>query len=202
MKLQTNGYGCFIEVALEISNRPERELLDPFFLICWSCWYKRSLKLFENTELNAIKVFDGAAATQKSFQELRGKSLMEIRIHCRGEFPPPWVFKLNDDGAFSQDGSRAAIGAVIRDSSGAVIMSVAKRELATMKILEVEGIAILRGLQFSMHLGIHHLIIESDSLLVINELQKTEDSNAIFGNIIKEVKRLMEQFHSCVCQHI
>ena len=40
--------------------------------------------------------------------------------------PPPRVFKINVDGATSEDGQNYSVGAVIRDSCGAVIVACGK----------------------------------------------------------------------------
>ncbi|XP_042942822.1 uncharacterized protein LOC122277005 [Carya illinoinensis] len=116
--------------------------------------------------------------------------------------PPSRVFKLNVDGAFSSNGSMAGIGAIVRDSKGEVIMSAAKKELSVMIVVEVEALAILRGLQFCIHLGIHNLVIESDSLLVVKEFNKKGSLKDTFDNVIREAKELMTQFGTCEVQHV
>ncbi|XP_042988698.1 uncharacterized protein LOC122316231 [Carya illinoinensis] len=140
--------------------------------------------------------------SKKSYKELKSKPVSVIRQQCRWESPPSGVFKLNVDGAFSSNGSVAGTGAIVRDSKGEVIMSATKKEVSIMIVVEVEALAILRGLQFCIHLGIHNLIIESDSLLVVREFNMQGSSKATFGNVIREAKELMTRFGICEVQHV
>ncbi|KAG2711399.1 hypothetical protein I3760_04G074800 [Carya illinoinensis] len=71
-----------------------------------------------------------------------------------------------------------------------------------MTAVEVEALAILRGLQFCIHLGIQNLVIESDSLLVVNEFNRQGSSQATFGNVVSEAKELMTCFSTYQVQHV
>lgn len=80
-------------------------------------------------------------------------------------------------------------------------MSTARKEQATLNAMEIELLPILRGLQLSIHLGIQHLVIGSDSLLVTTEFAKLGFSKAAIGNITKEAKELITLFNSCAIQY-
>lgn len=49
--------------------------------------------------------------------------------------------------------------------------------------------------------GIQDLILESDSLLIINEIKDVGDSISLQGNLIIKIKELMRKFESCNIQH-
>lgn len=51
----------------------------------------------------------------------------------------------------------------------------------------IEILAILRGLQLSMHLGITQLLIESDYQSVVKKIQSNEESTSIQGNLIHDM---------------
>ncbi|XP_042983206.1 uncharacterized protein LOC122312616 [Carya illinoinensis] len=86
--------------------------------------------------------------------------------------PPEGVLKLNIDGALFSDQCKAGVGAVLRDNEGDVIFAASKSEPDIAYSLEIEFLTILRGLQLCMSLGITKLRVESDSLLVVQELEK------------------------------
>lgn len=50
--------------------------------------------------------------------------------------------------------------------------------------IEVELLAILRYLQLSVHSGIKDMIVKSNSLMLMKELQLTTYSMSLLGNII------------------
>ncbi|XP_042974662.1 uncharacterized protein LOC122306298 [Carya illinoinensis] len=156
-------HDMFLDVVLRLQHNKRHDMLDLFFIICWSCWYRRNMKMFENKAMSIDAILGNALAMQKSYKELKNKPISIIRNQYRWELPPPGVFKLNVDGVFSSSGSIAGIGAIVRDSKGKVIMSAAKKECSAMTVVEVEALAILQGLQFCIHLGISNLVIESDS---------------------------------------
>ncbi|CAI9767957.1 unnamed protein product [Fraxinus pennsylvanica] len=51
-------------------------------------------------------------------------------------------------------------------------------------------------------LGIRKLVIESDCLLLVQELQASSDSLANAGNIIADVKQLLSRFQEIQIQHV
>lgn len=52
-------------------------------------------------------------------------------------------------------------------------------------------------IQLCMHLGIFHLVIESDCQLVVKELQSAEVSYSHLGNLFQDIKALMASFQLC-----
>lgn len=64
----------------------------------------------------------------------------------------------------------------------------------------IESLAILRGLQQCLHLGITNLIIESNCQLVVSEIQSFEQSYSLLGNLVSEAKALMAMFKQCSIQ--
>ncbi|XP_042952128.1 uncharacterized protein LOC122289214 [Carya illinoinensis] len=120
-----------------------------------------------------------------------------VRQYCRWEPSQPGTFKLNVDGAIFQNQQSAGIGAILRDSKGEVLMAVSKRESAVGDATSIEMLAILKGLQLTLHLGIQHLIIESDALTLVKEMHKTEPSMTLVGNVIRDTKELMSCFRVC-----
>ena len=82
--------------------------------------------------------------------------------------PRGWFFKLNTDGCSMARGSGG--GGVIRDSNGKFIVAFANF-FGPLDSLQAESHALLLGLQLGHQLGITHLIIESDRLVLINCLR-------------------------------
>ncbi|XP_035542079.1 uncharacterized protein LOC118344788 [Juglans regia] len=81
-------------------------------------------------------------------------------------------------------------------------MVVSKKEEAVMEPLEIELLALLRGLQFSIPLGFQSLCIEIDSLLLVKEISSPLPSNASYGNVITDIQEFKCRFLSCSIDHI
>lgn len=86
------------------------------------------------------------------------------------------------------------MGIILRDADGEVLLSANKKEQGVNDPVEVELMAMLRGLQLCPPLGIKVLILESDSLVKVTQLQQEEESCSLLVNIMQEKKMLMARF--------
>ncbi|KAF5468889.1 hypothetical protein F2P56_013000 [Juglans regia] len=66
----------------------------------------------------------------------------------------------------------------------------------------VELLAMLRGLQFSLHLGISKVVLESDCLLMVEALATSKDALSSQGNLLKEVRNLLSHLNEYQVQHV
>ena len=83
--------------------------------------------------------------------------------------PPPDWYKLNSDGAVSQN--CASIGGIIRNSEGDPVF--AYQELCGEKtVFESELLAIKCGLDYCLTKGFLNVIVEADSLSVLQLIEK------------------------------
>lgn len=51
------------------------------------------------------------------------------------------------------------VGIILRDDHGEVIMAASKKEYEVNDLTEIELLAMFRGLQLCVHLGIHELVL-------------------------------------------
>lgn len=83
------------------------------------------------------------------------------------------------------------------DIKGEVLMAVSKKELAVTNSYEVELLAVLRGMQFCLPMGIHELEIECDTLLMVQDIRAPTSSSSLMGHILQDVKQLMKRVSKC-----
>lgn len=111
--------------------------------------------------------------------------------------PLEWgTFKLNINGITFFD--LQAIGMGLRGSSGEVIMAASIWENVYFNSKTVECLALFRGFQLCLNLGIHNLVVEFDCQTLVKELQSKELSTSFVGNIIQDLKDMMTHFHVCL----
>lgn len=59
---------------------------------------------------------------------------------------------------------------ILRDGRGKVLMAASRKEAEVNDSMEIELLAILRGLQLCVPMGLHDLVVEvTHSLLLIND---------------------------------
>ncbi|CAI9753954.1 unnamed protein product [Fraxinus pennsylvanica] len=124
-------------------------------------------------------------------RQLGEREAETARTHSReGWSPPPErVLKFNVDGAFFEDQCRYGTGMVLRDATGKMILSASKPKKGSMDPMEVELLAMLRGLQIFLPLFIQNLQVVSDSLLVAQEVTKVQDESLpIWRNLIRVIR--------------
>lgn len=109
----------------------------------------------------------------------------------RWEKPDAGVFKLNVDATVKEDQNFYSMGMVLRDSQGRFIAGKTKKVAGAVKVVEAETTAILEGLIWLEELPIGPVIIESDSLLSVNAINKNHLNFQEIGNMVQHCKEIM-----------
>ena len=114
----------------------------------------------------------------------------------------PLIFTLRFDGASEPNPGISGIGWVLYDPTGIVVLEGCKC-IGHATNNQAEYIALTHGLQNAYELGIRHLKIEGDSLLVVNQVKglwKVKDVQ--LANYHTIVKELLTKFESYTIEHI
>ncbi|KAK9988900.1 hypothetical protein SO802_029139 [Lithocarpus litseifolius] len=94
---------------------------------------------------------------------------------CPVVWTPPrngW-FKVNVDGAIFSKQKNAGIGVLIRDDLGRVEVALSRKVDAPLGAVALEAKAFEAGLLFARDIGLHDVVLEGDSLILINALRGT-----------------------------
>ncbi|XP_071722151.1 uncharacterized protein [Rutidosis leptorrhynchoides] len=112
--------------------------------------------------------------------------------------PPESTFKLNCDAAVYAHLDKWGLGSVIRDHNASVICCQYSLQDGIPDIPLAEAATILQGISAALSAGFERLIIESDSLLIVNELNRSGTCFLSCHDIICKVKQLARNFVSCI----
>ncbi|KAF5463849.1 hypothetical protein F2P56_013977 [Juglans regia] len=190
-----------MQIALKVLSQGKYEDLNQFFLIAWSPWHRRNQKIFENKVLKTDQVIEYALTLAKDHKEARVQKQTRKLLSCCWQAPSQNALKLKVDGAIFATLNRAGVGVILKNTSSEVIMVANMKENGVNDPMEIELLAIFKGLQICIPMGIDELIIESDSLLIVNELIEACEPTSAWGNLVFEVKNMMKMFPSCSIQH-
>ena len=112
-------------------------------------------------------------------QDYRLVKNYNIKLHAekilKWKHPPNGVLKINVDGALFSDIKKSGVGAILLDEAGYVILAMSKIENEMDEAEDIKSLAALRGLQMICHMGIGAIILESDSLKVVEAFQTYQD---------------------------
>lgn len=102
------------------------------------------------------------------------------------------------DGAIFSNHYSSGVRCVLRNENGGVRMAVTKREEHAEDPMEIEILAVFRGLQLCSPLEIQSITVKSDSLLAVQAISDGEASCAQHSNLIRDIISLLkERFMSC-----
>lgn len=84
------------------------------------------------------------------------------------------------------DQQYAGMGLILSNSQESVIMVASKKEFTVNEPLDIKHIVLLRGLQLCIPLDLQELIVKSDSLHMVQDIQELSESRSLPGNLIKD----------------
>ncbi|XP_075645579.1 uncharacterized protein LOC142616661 [Castanea sativa] len=115
--------------------------------------------------------------------------------------PPAGMFKINSDWATVDDGRRSSIGVIIRDYRGVTVAALCRVLPGRFTVEETEALAIEAGILLAKELDLQQIIIESDSLSVVNSIW-SKDSSGGFSHIVNGILSSLDEFSSWQIWHL
>lgn len=91
---------------------------------------------------------------------------------------------------------------MLQNNMGGVLMAATTPEPHYNDPLEVELLAIFRGLQLCILMGLQTLIVESDSQLAIQAIREGETALVQHATLIREIRALSTSFLDCNFQYV
>lgn len=112
-----------------------------------------------------------------------------------------WL-KLNVDASVQSGTDSFAIWMVIRDDLGNFVQGKNLRYAGIVSVMEAEDIGVQEALQWIKDMAAQRVIIETDSLLVINAVQKNQDYQLEVGNILVVCRSKLRLRPDLVIRHV
>nr|POE73863.1 hypothetical protein CFP56_26841 [Quercus suber] len=108
--------------------------------------------------------------------------------------PPPWPkLKVNFDGAVFSEIQGAGVGVIVRDAEGKVWASMAESFPLPFSVVAVVVLDAKKALQLAHDLGLHSIILEGDSKIIIDGLLSRNSSLNEYGHLLCEAKEVADQ---------
>ena len=110
------------------------------------------------------------------------------------------LFKINVNGATSENERNSSVRVVIRDVNGKVLAACCSYLQGHYSVEEVEAMAIERGLLLAKELKLPHIILESDALNVVSNITAANSSGWL-GHVYHGILGLLSSFSSWNVKH-
>ena len=109
------------------------------------------------------------------------------------------LYKINFDGALFEEQACAGLGVVIRDSAGLIIGALSQKIRYPGLVDMVEALAASRAVVFAKELCLQSMVVEGDSLWVIQALIDARPSRTMFGHVIADIHSLASNVDCSFC---
>ncbi|KAL9411912.1 hypothetical protein AB3S75_045503 [Citrus x aurantiifolia] len=174
--------------------------------LLWAIWNARNKWLFEGKQENPSRVVANAEAIVESFKKVRQPAIVyktKRNAEKQKQWSPPpigWQ-KVNVDAAVDVENQMAGLGVVVRDSEGNCRAATIKSLRLPGSVAMAEATAMEWGLQVAEKANISFGIFESDSLEVIDLLNKKSSSLTEIGWLISDIQENLQNFQNFKAQH-
>ena len=111
------------------------------------------------------------------------------------------VVKINFNGVVCSKEEKAGVGVVVRDATGLVLASCAKIMHQPYKAAKVESLAAATALSFATNLDFQRVVLEGDSMEVIQALRENDQSLTTTGLLLEDVRMLYQNFEQLLYSH-
>ncbi|XP_030943489.1 uncharacterized protein LOC115968280 [Quercus lobata] len=192
----------FSDVALKILEQGTAADLEVFFVMAWSIWYNRNQVVHESTCQLPNQTWNFAKRYLQDYKDATSSSGQDKTCVSNSWHPPPaGVFKINVDGATSENGRNSSVGVIIRDSKGIIVAACANYLSGQFSAFETETLAVECGILLAQEMGLAQIIIESDALSVIQSIAANEFDGDT-GHLNLGIIGLLKSFRSWELNHL
>ena len=122
---------------------------------------------------------------------------------CEVSWKKPQVgfFKINIDGATTDDGRWSSIGVIIRDFRGEAVTALCRVLPGSFSVDEIEVLVVEAGILLAKEMDLHQVIVESNSFSVVQRILSKDLSGGI-GHIVHGILDFLEDFSSWQVWHL
>ena len=116
--------------------------------------------------------------------------------------PPEGLYKANFDVAFFGNSGTTGIGVVVRDSKGEIIAALSQKILEPHSVDAAEALACNRAVVFAKELSLFSVIVEGDSMRIVQAASNKRANLTLFGHVINEIHESCSSFNRISFQHV
>jgi hypothetical protein len=110
--------------------------------------------------------------------------------------PSARLQKVNWDVAIDREKGHLGMGAIVRDHEGHVLAAKSFTKLGIQEPVATEALAALHATKFSQDLGLQIIILESNTLQVVNAVKSTGRNWSKYGQLVEDTRGVFNMLHS------
>ena len=199
--MHSKHISSFADALLFLRKEASPRLVEHFVMVAWCIWKRRNRVRLRQQAWGIGEVCQHASDLLKEFHDVHKKvPRMAVRSSdSRWKPPASGMYKINFDGAVFEEQSCAGLKVVIRDSAGLVIGALSQKIRYPSSMDMVEALASSRVVVFANELCLQSMVVEGDSLRVIQALVAARPSRSMFGHVIADIHSLVSNVDCSFC---
>ncbi|KAA3479552.1 reverse transcriptase [Gossypium australe] len=168
----------------------------------WAIWGNRNLRIHEKKVSTGTEIGNFVISYIAELDGLERKKLTQTKVKQKWRHPPRGTIKINFDGAFDGHTSISASRIVIRNTEGATLFSCSKIHKGVPSAFATEALACRKAVRMGVENMWSEVIIEGDSLFVINKCRSRDKDKSLLGAYISDIKQMVYRSKPFVFKHI
>jgi ribonuclease HI len=163
-------------------------------ILLWFLWTERNIVREEGKRRSADTLARSIRLYAAEISKAQGEEKLRLqRPTERWSRPPVGMLKMNCDASFKAEAesNTGSWGFIIRDNDGDVVLIGRGRINHLLSAFHAEVIAGLQGVQAALNVGIRRLILQTDSLMLQQELTSVMPCARPEGGLMNEMKSLV-----------
>jgi hypothetical protein len=159
-------------------------------------WLHRNFLIFNGEFLTP------ALLLQRTKDQVEERIFTKLRDATVWQKPPVGKIKINWDAAVDCLNNKMGMEVIARDHNGsAVVMLCASKEFISDPAM-AEAVAAWRTVELACSLDLESIMLEGDSLEVVQALKKNGSCWSSYGQVVNEMKMLLEHFQVWEVNHV
>ncbi|XP_021774608.1 uncharacterized protein LOC110738505 [Chenopodium quinoa] len=198
--------GMFFLDLVESWSKLDAKKVSRGAILMWNLWKRRNEMIFNGKEVYHPVFVERTLRLAADCNTYMKKIYRGVKRNpCRSpkvwKAPPEGTVKLNCDASLCDDGW-VGMGVIARDWKGDALFAAARRVRAHWPPIIGEGKAIALTMKLAKRFGLTEIIIESDSQVLINRLNKASIFFTDLDAILDEILSSCFSFTSVVWCHV
>lgn len=178
----------------------DRAWIDILFYTCWFLWKNQNQTQFEMYSKSPMCLFKSIYNQMQEFIKVifRNTSLGLPQVSTWTILAPGFL-QINVDASWNSHEKVDMVAVIVHEHSGATVCCATRRHACCSAVLHAELLAIKFGLKLALNHRYTKILLESDSLMAIKDLEKGFISFYEWGVLVMTLLALMISFSLVQC---
>ncbi|KAM6557117.1 hypothetical protein CsatB_004136 [Cannabis sativa] len=192
-----SDFGTWVE---KIVNNGQTVVLEEAIMVSWAVWKARNELLWNKNVTTAVEVINSARTVLNQWKSAAANrfsplpAVINDTSNLSNNWTPPAAgfLKVNTDGALFSASNSFGLGGLARDANGQFIEAFCLHKPGCVQPSLVEAFGVKEALSWIKTKGWEHVILETDSLVVVQALQSNVAMQSLFGSTITYCRNLLK----------